>query len=75
MTKHLFEQTLRELLHNEPFIPFVVELETGEQIQIAEPTLAFSNGFAGYLSPEYEIIDFRCENVRDIRPLPKEPVS
>jgi hypothetical protein len=55
MTREAFEKLLRDFLHREPFQPFVVELESGQQVEIAEPTAAFSEGFAGYLSPIFEI--------------------
>jgi hypothetical protein len=69
MTEETFEQMLRTYLRRKPFLPFVVELESGEQILIAEPTLAFDGGEAGYLSPSYELKEFACEQVRDIRPV------
>jgi hypothetical protein len=75
MTQQNFEQTLRDFLHRQPFMPIVVELESGEQILIAEATLAFSDGFAGYLSPKFDLREFRCEEVRDIRLVTNEIAS
>ena len=75
MKREVFEETLRGFLRREPFLPFVVELETGEQILVEEPTVAFADGFAGYFSPAYDITEFTCEQVRDIRLLAQETAS
>jgi hypothetical protein len=68
MNLDLFHDMLRSFLRKEPFRPFVVELEDGEQILIDEPTVAFNGRLAGYLSPSYDLIEFRCDQVKQIRP-------
>jgi hypothetical protein len=73
MDRETFEETLRTILRRKPFVPFVVELSTGEQILIEEPTVAFSDGFAGYFSPSYEIREFVCDQVCNIRAAAQEP--
>jgi hypothetical protein len=66
MKKEDFEHTLRALLRAEPFQPFIVDLENGKQVHISQPTVAFNDGFAGYLNPAYELVEFACEDVRQI---------
>jgi hypothetical protein len=75
MEEQLFEQTLRTFLRREPFLPFVVELESGDQIVIEQPTVAFDGGAAGYFNPSYDLTEFACEDVRAIRLLTPETAS
>jgi hypothetical protein len=67
MDREIFEDTLRRFIRHKPFFPFVVELITGEKILVEEPSVAFSDGFAGYFSPSYAITEFACDQVKDIR--------
>lgn len=67
LTREAFHEKLREFIRREPFVPFVVELHDGRSIQIDEPTVAFGNDLAGYISPDYEILEFRREEVSVIR--------
>jgi hypothetical protein len=62
-----FRRTLRQFVQREPFLPFVVELTTGKKIVVEEPTVAFGGGVAGYFSPSFELINFHCDNVKQIR--------
>jgi hypothetical protein len=74
MDRVSFEQDLRLHLRREPFQPFLIELENGGLITITQPTVAFNEGFAGYLNPAYELVEFRSEDVRQIRLATKETV-
>jgi hypothetical protein len=69
MTPEQFDQTLRQFLNHKPFEPFVVELLDGRNIEIVRPKLAFGGGSAGFLTPEFDLVEFSCEEVRAIRPL------
>jgi hypothetical protein len=62
-----FEDTLRQFLHHEPFVPFVIELVDGQCLFIDSQGLAFGGGAAAYLSASYELHTFTCEQVRSIR--------
>jgi hypothetical protein len=64
-----FDSTILRLLRQEPFHPFVVELNDGRLIEITHPRIAVGGGGAGFISPEGELVDFNCEDVRTIRPL------
>ncbi len=66
MEKSIFERELRTLLRQEPFQPFVVELENGSQIVVTQPSVAFNNGFAGYLNNGDELVEFSCNDVHQI---------
>jgi len=74
MTEELFEATLRKYLRRKPFFPFLVELLDGRIIIVERPSLAMGGGAATILT-EDEMIEFACEEVRDIRPVPAETVS
>jgi hypothetical protein len=63
-----FEQTLLRFKYHEPFEPFVVELLDGRVIEIGEPAVLFDENGATYVTPEFDFVGFRRENVRAIRP-------
>lgn len=67
MTAEQLESTLRQFLRQEPFRPFVVELYDGNRIEINRPGLAIGGGGASFLSPDWELVEFNCEEVRDVR--------
>jgi hypothetical protein len=75
MNQELFQQTLRSFLQRVPFLPFVVVLRDGRKIAVDEPTVAFAGGAGVYFSPEYDLHDFKCEDVRDIRLNTQEAAS
>jgi hypothetical protein len=62
-----FEQKLRQLLRQEPFQPFVVELVDGRLIWITEPKLAMGGGGASFFTPSFDLVEFVCEEVRAFR--------
>jgi putative addiction module component (TIGR02574 family) len=75
MTPEQFDMELRTWTKRRPFLPFVVELITGERITIEHPGVAFGGGVAGFLSPEEGLVDFGCEEVRSFLPYPFEAIS
>jgi hypothetical protein len=74
MTQDIFEETLRQYLRRRPFFPFTVELLNGKVITVEKPTLAMGGGAATMLTPD-QLIEFACEEVREIRPVPSETIS
>ena len=74
MNQELFEQTLRQFLRSQPFHPLLVELLDGQIIVIEKPAIAMGGGAATYLT-EDNLIDFACEDVREIRSAPVEIAS
>jgi hypothetical protein len=68
MNTEQFDQTLRQFKHREPFEPFVVELLDGRMIEIVRPNFVFCEGFASFFTPDFDLVDFACEEVREIRP-------
>ena len=68
MEMESFENQLRQFLRREPFQPFVVELLDGQVVAINEPNLVMGGGGAAFISPDYELVEFACENVEAIRP-------
>jgi hypothetical protein len=47
-----FDESLRQLLGTEHFVPFCVELADGQRIWIRQPVLAFGGGAASFIDPE-----------------------
>jgi hypothetical protein len=70
-----FEETLRELKYRKPFEPFVVELVDGRTINVAGPRLAFNEDGATYIGLGFELLEFKREEVRAIRPIVRGAVS
>jgi hypothetical protein len=69
MTAEQFETTILSLLRHEPFEPFVVEMRDGRLIEIERPKLAVGGGGAGFLTPQFDLVEFECEDVLEIRKL------
>lgn len=67
MTAETFDLTLRRLLRQEPFQPFVVELIDGRRLVIDRRRLAVNYGGATLVMPDLELIEFVPDEVRDIR--------
>jgi hypothetical protein len=67
MTAEQFETTIVRFLHEKPFRPFVVEMLDGRLIWINRPGLALNAGGATLWTPDDEIVEFTCDEVRDIR--------
>ena len=74
MNNEEFEETLRRFLRHKPFFPFVVELVDGRLIEIDSPKLVFGGGGASFFTPNYELVEFECEEVRAIRSAVPEAV-
>jgi hypothetical protein len=66
---------LRKLLRHQPFEPFDVELVDGKVITVKSPKVVFGGGGASFFTPEYELIEFECEEVRGFRPTSREVAS
>jgi len=75
MTLEQFETSLRQFIRHEPFQPFVVELNDGRLIEIDHPGVAFGGGAASFLTGQFELVEFACENVRAIREMAHETPS
>jgi hypothetical protein len=68
MKAEQFEQALRQLLRQEPFQPFVVELVDGRVLAVDHPRVVFGGGAASFFNPRFDLVEFACEDVRAIRP-------
>jgi hypothetical protein len=62
-----FEDTSRLYIRREPFEPFEVELLDGCIIEVKHPSVAFNGGAAVFMTPDFDLVDFVCENVLAIR--------
>jgi len=74
MTIKQVEDKLTELVHREPFIPFVVELNDGQTLIVPHPP-AFDENGAVFFGSDGGLVDFWFNNVRSIRFLSSEAVA
>lgn len=75
MTPEQVEAKVIELIHREPFTPFVLEMLDGQQVPITYPGLAINGGGAGFIGPDGGLVDVEFKNVRGIRPLTFEAIA
>ena len=75
MTPEQVEQKVIELIHREPFIPFVVEMTDGRSLEIPHPRLSINGGGAGFLGPDGGLVDFDFRSVRSIHVMKAETVQ
>ena len=68
MTVEQFEKNLRQFIRQEPFKPFVVEFADGRILEIDHPKVVFAGGAASFLTPDYDLVEFYCEDVSAMRP-------
>jgi hypothetical protein len=61
------EAKVIELIHREPFVRFVVEMNDGQVLEIPHPRLAINGGGAGFFGPDGGLVDFEFGKVRSIR--------
>ena len=74
MTIKQVEEKLTELVHREPFIPFVVDMNNGESIIVPHPP-AFDENGAVFFGTDGGLVDFWFRNVKKIRPFTAEAVA
>jgi hypothetical protein len=67
MSPEQVEQKVIELIHREPFVPFVVEMANGQRFEIPHPRLAINGSGAGFIGPDGGLVDFEFDSVRSIR--------
>jgi hypothetical protein len=67
MTPEQVEEKVIELIHREPFVPFVVEMSDGTSLEIPHPRLSINGGGAGFFGADGGIVDFEFKAVRAIR--------
>ena len=68
------EDKLTELVHREPFIPFIVELNDGASFVVPHPP-AFDDSGAVFFGTDGGLVDFWFKNVRQIRLFTAEAVA
>jgi hypothetical protein len=67
MTPEQVEVQFTDLIHREPFMPFVLELTDGRLLEIPHPRLAINGGGAGFIGPDGGLVDFDFQSVQSIR--------
>lgn len=74
MTNKQVEERLTELVHRDPFIPFMVDLIDGESLTITHPP-AFDENGAVLIGSDDRFVEFEFKNVKAIRPFKAEAVA
>jgi len=69
------EDKIIELIHLEPFVPFVVELNNGASLKVPHPRLAINSSGAGFIGTDGGLVDIEFKTVRAIRFSPNEAVA
>lgn len=67
MTGKQIEQKVIELIHRDPFVPFVVELTDGRLLDVPHARLAVNSDGAGFIGPDGALTGFDFAKVRAIR--------
>ena len=67
MTSAQVEEKVIQLIHREPFVPFVVEMTDDQLLTVPHPRLAINGGGAVFFGPDGGLVDFEFKNVRSIR--------
>ncbi len=67
MTPKQVEEKLTELIHREPFVPFVVEMIDGKSLDVPHADVAFDDTGAVFIGPEGGLVGFEFKTVRAIR--------
>jgi hypothetical protein len=75
MTPEQVEEKVIELIHREPFVPFVVEMTDGQSLVIPHPRLAINGGGAGFIGSDGGLVDFEFKTVRSIRFISAEAIA
>jgi hypothetical protein len=75
MTVEQIETKVIELIHREPFVPFVFEMADGQCVEISHPRLAIDFTGAGFIGPDGGLVDVEFKNVRRIRLQNSEAVA
>jgi hypothetical protein len=75
MTVKQVEERVIELIHRQPFVPFVVEMTDGQSLTVPHPRLAVNSGGAGFIGPDGGLVDIEFNNVSAIRLIDTEAVA
>ncbi len=75
MTAEEFDSTMCKFKRQEPFQPFVVELLDGRSVLVKWPNLAMNGGGATLITPDWDFMEFECEQVRSIHSATKEATA
>ena len=67
MTPEQVEEKVIQLIHREPFVPFVVEMTDGQTLTIPHGRLAINGGGAVFFGSDGGLVDFEFKTVRSIR--------
>jgi hypothetical protein len=72
LTAEESDATMCKFKRQEPFLPFVVEMIDGRSILVKWPNIAINGGGATLITPDWDFVDFECEQVRSIHSFASE---
>jgi hypothetical protein len=67
MTIKQVEDKMTELIHREPFVAFVVEMNDGSTVDVPHARVAFDDTGAVFIHTNGALVDFEFKRVRAIR--------
>jgi hypothetical protein len=67
MTIQQIEERMIELIHQDPFTPFVLEMTDGQAVEVFRPEVAINGGGAGFIGRDGGLVDIDFNQVRTIR--------
>ena len=67
MTTEQVEEKVIELIHRQPFVPFVVEMSDSHCLEVPHPRLAINGGGAVFFGTDGGLVDFEFKSVHSIR--------
>lgn len=74
MTPEQVEEKVIELIHREPFVPFVVEFVDGQSVVVPHARVSVNTGCGGFIGLDGGLVDLEFTGVRAIRPITFEAI-
>ncbi len=75
MTLKQVEEKVIELIHRDPFVPFVLDMAGGQSVEIPHPRLSIDTTGAGFIGPDGGLVDIEFKNVHAVRLLNSQAVA
>ena len=75
MTPEQVEATVIELIHREPFVPFVLEFADGQSQVVPHAAVSVDTGCAGFIGLDGGLVDIDFNGVRAIHPITFEAIA
>jgi hypothetical protein len=67
MTVKQIEEKVIDLIHRDPFAPFILEMSDGRPIEVFHPRLSIDYSGSGFIGPDGGLVELEFKDVRAIR--------